>query len=321
MTDRTWIDCAVATTQHLRESHYPADADAAPQAGSGMPDLTAAVAVLEARLRVIDEELRESLRPFGAPDEPAADAAGTAPSPDRSAAPSTPPAAEEPPPAAAAEPVRPPAPTVEQLAAVLAGVRGEVRAAREALERAEDLLGAVDAVPGTAAAAPAPQPSPAAASAPSAPRPAAPAAARSATVPSAAATPPAADPAQRRERPAAAAAPRDAAAVQATLAGDQAVRESAQAATDAAFTGELDVYAGPFADAATLNAFEEALRRVPRVGRVDVRGFEDAEVHIAVSLDGETKLVSELERLAPTRFTVQQWQDRELRLGIEAEAA
>jgi hypothetical protein len=68
--------------------------------------------------------------------------------------------------------------------------------------------------------------------------------------------------------------------------------------------GTVVLNAGPFAEIATLSAFEQALERVPRISDVYVRGFEGNRALIDLKLDGAVRLVEEMRRAVPFGFTV-----------------
>jgi hypothetical protein len=71
------------------------------------------------------------------------------------------------------------------------------------------------------------------------------------------------------------------------------------------FDGHVAVDAGPFADIATLAAFEQALRSVPNAEDVYVRSFEGHRALLELRLSGEVALVFELRRVCEQAFDVE----------------
>jgi hypothetical protein len=71
------------------------------------------------------------------------------------------------------------------------------------------------------------------------------------------------------------------------------------------FNGHVAVDAGPFADIATLAAFEQALRGVPHAEDVYVRSFEGHRALLELRLSGEVALVFELRRVCDQAFDVE----------------
>lgn len=71
------------------------------------------------------------------------------------------------------------------------------------------------------------------------------------------------------------------------------------------YSGHVAVEAGPFADIATLAAFEEALRRVPHAEDVFVRSFEAHRAVLELRLATEVPLVFELRRASDQAFDVE----------------
>jgi hypothetical protein len=70
------------------------------------------------------------------------------------------------------------------------------------------------------------------------------------------------------------------------------------------YSGHVAVDAGPFADIATVAAFEAALRRVPHAEDVFVRSFEDHRAVVELRLAAEVPLVFELRRASDQAFDV-----------------
>jgi hypothetical protein len=73
---------------------------------------------------------------------------------------------------------------------------------------------------------------------------------------------------------------------------------------DTLLSGHVVIEAAPFADFATLAAFEQALARTPGVVAVDVRALDSGHATIDVSLAGPLPLGSALRATAPVAFAV-----------------
>jgi hypothetical protein len=73
---------------------------------------------------------------------------------------------------------------------------------------------------------------------------------------------------------------------------------------DTLLSGHVVIEAAPFADFATLAAFEQALARTPGVVAVDVRALDSGRATIDVSLAGPVPLGSALRATAPVAFAV-----------------
>jgi hypothetical protein len=71
------------------------------------------------------------------------------------------------------------------------------------------------------------------------------------------------------------------------------------------FSGEVAVEAGPFANIASLAAFEGALRQVPHAEHVAVRSLESERALVDVRLAAEVPLVFELRRASDRTFDVE----------------
>ncbi|MFL5856624.1 MAG: hypothetical protein ACJ77L_07750, partial [Solirubrobacteraceae bacterium] len=72
------------------------------------------------------------------------------------------------------------------------------------------------------------------------------------------------------------------------------------------FSGDVTVEADPFADIASVAAFEEALRQVPHAEHVAVRSFAAERAVVEVRLAAEVPLVFELRRASDRAFDVEQ---------------
>ena len=70
------------------------------------------------------------------------------------------------------------------------------------------------------------------------------------------------------------------------------------------YSGTVVVNAGPFADIATLGAFEKSLNRLPGADGVRVRGFEGDRALLDLRLPSPIPLVEELRRVVPFAFRV-----------------
>jgi hypothetical protein len=75
-------------------------------------------------------------------------------------------------------------------------------------------------------------------------------------------------------------------------------------APEAEFSGDVMINVGPFADMATLSAFELALSRLPGAAEAYVRSFEGQRALVEVRLEHPMDLVAELGRTLPFRFDV-----------------
>jgi hypothetical protein len=74
--------------------------------------------------------------------------------------------------------------------------------------------------------------------------------------------------------------------------------------TEAAFSGDVVINVGPFADMATLSAFELALSRLPGAADAYVRSFEGHRALVELRLEHPMDLLAELRRNLPFRFDV-----------------
>jgi hypothetical protein len=79
---------------------------------------------------------------------------------------------------------------------------------------------------------------------------------------------------------------------------------AAPSTESALYGGHVAIDAGPFADMATLAAFEGALRRVPHAEDVYVRSFEAHRALLELRLGAEVPLVFELRRASDQGFDV-----------------
>jgi hypothetical protein len=70
------------------------------------------------------------------------------------------------------------------------------------------------------------------------------------------------------------------------------------------YSGHVAIDAGPFADIATVAAFEDALRRVPHADDVYVRSFEAHRALLELRLVADVPLVFELRRSSDQAFDV-----------------
>jgi hypothetical protein len=77
---------------------------------------------------------------------------------------------------------------------------------------------------------------------------------------------------------------------------------------------ELDV--GPLGDFAQLTAFEDAVKGIEGVATIRVKSFSGGRATVAVELDGDIDLVGELERAAPTAFSVREAHDGRVVLDV-----
>jgi hypothetical protein len=94
----------------------------------------------------------------------------------------------------------------------------------------------------------------------------------------------------------------------------------AQDPADTLLTGHVVVDAEPFADLATLAAFEQALVRTPGVLDVYVRALDAGRATIDVQLAGPVPLGSALRAAAPVGFAVTAAGDGRLTLALGAPA-
>jgi hypothetical protein len=85
---------------------------------------------------------------------------------------------------------------------------------------------------------------------------------------------------------------------------------------DTPLSGDVVVEAAPFADLATLAAFEQALGRVPGVTNVYVRSLDAGRAAIDVRLAGPVALGSALRAVVPVPFTVTDVRDGRLTLAL-----
>jgi hypothetical protein len=86
------------------------------------------------------------------------------------------------------------------------------------------------------------------------------------------------------------------------------------------FNGHVAVDAGPFADIATLAAFEQALRAVPHAEDVYVRSFESHRALLELRLSSEVALVFELRRVCEQAFDVEHADGGRLTLTMHSTA-
>jgi hypothetical protein len=84
------------------------------------------------------------------------------------------------------------------------------------------------------------------------------------------------------------------------------------------YSGHIAIDAGPFADIATLAAFEDALRHVPHAEDVYVRSFEAHRALLEVRLAAEVPLVFELRRASDQAFDVDHADPGRLTLTMHA---
>jgi hypothetical protein len=96
--------------------------------------------------------------------------------------------------------------------------------------------------------------------------------------------------------------------------------DAAQDPADTLLTGHVVVDAEPFADLATLAAFEQALVRTPGVLDVYVRALDAGRATIDVQLAGPVPLGSALRAAAPVGFAVTAAGDGRLTLALGAPA-
>lgn len=85
---------------------------------------------------------------------------------------------------------------------------------------------------------------------------------------------------------------------------------------DTVLTGDVTVDAAPFADLATLAAFEQALARVPGVARVHTRTLDAGRATIDVRLMVPVALGAALRALSPVAFAVTDVRDGRLSLVL-----
>ena len=85
---------------------------------------------------------------------------------------------------------------------------------------------------------------------------------------------------------------------------------------DTLLSGNVTVEAAPFADLATLAAFEQALARVPGVAEVYVRALDAGRAAIDVRLLGPVALAAALRATAPLPFAVTDVRDGRLTLAL-----
>jgi hypothetical protein len=85
---------------------------------------------------------------------------------------------------------------------------------------------------------------------------------------------------------------------------------------DTPLSGDVVVEAAPFADLATLAAFEQALGRVPGVTSVYVRSLDAGRAAVDVRLAGPVALGSALRAVVPVPFTVTDVRDGRLTLAL-----
>jgi hypothetical protein len=85
---------------------------------------------------------------------------------------------------------------------------------------------------------------------------------------------------------------------------------------DTLLTGRVVLEAAPFADLATLSAFEQALVRTPGVMEVYVRALDAGRATIEVDLAGPLPLAAALRHAAPIGFTVAQVGEGHLVLAL-----
>jgi len=84
-----------------------------------------------------------------------------------------------------------------------------------------------------------------------------------------------------------------------------AVAPDAVGAVEQRYVGAVTVDAGPFADIASLSAFEQGIARVPGVRDVYVRGFQGQRAVIDVDFGTPTALVPELAAVTTVPFIVE----------------
>jgi hypothetical protein len=87
-------------------------------------------------------------------------------------------------------------------------------------------------------------------------------------------------------------------------------------AADTVLSGDVTVAAGPFADLATLAAFEQALARIPGVTDVYVRSLDQGAAAIDVRLAAPLPLAAALRTTAPVPFAVVDVRDGHLTLSL-----
>jgi hypothetical protein len=85
---------------------------------------------------------------------------------------------------------------------------------------------------------------------------------------------------------------------------------------DTLLSGDVAVEAAPFADLATLAAFEQALQSVPGVAAVYVRALDAGRATIDVRLSGPVALAAALRATAPLPFAVTDVREGRLTLAI-----
>lgn len=85
---------------------------------------------------------------------------------------------------------------------------------------------------------------------------------------------------------------------------------------DTLLTGDVTVEAAPFADLATLAAFEQALARVPGVARVYTRRLDAGHATIDVRLMVPVALGAALRAISPVAFAVTDVRDGRLALAL-----
>jgi len=96
---------------------------------------------------------------------------------------------------------------------------------------------------------------------------------------------------------------------------------AAGAHEDTVFEGTVVIDAGPFADIATLGAFEQALARVPGAEDVYVSGFEGNRALVELRLAAPTAVVRALRATLPTAFTVAGADANRLTLDVRPDPA
>jgi hypothetical protein len=79
---------------------------------------------------------------------------------------------------------------------------------------------------------------------------------------------------------------------------------AAQSTESTLYSGHVAIEASPFADIASLAAFEEALRKVPNAEDVAVGSFEGGRAVVELRLTAEMPLVFELRRASDQTFDV-----------------
>jgi hypothetical protein len=87
---------------------------------------------------------------------------------------------------------------------------------------------------------------------------------------------------------------------------------------DTVLTGAVVVEAAPFADLATLAAFEQALMRVPGVNGVHVRSLDRGHAEVDVQLAGPVALGAALRATSPVAFAATHAGDGRLALSLTA---